>query len=142
MFNEITILISALVVLLISIISLAWYYGILITAFIFICLILLLLILIQKGKSSMGIGNLGGGNQMLFGGSGGQDVFQKTTWVLGTIFMGGSLVLAMMRPHSGNSNLLRRIEQNQPMVQMPVKPTETKQTEQSSQSEEGAKDTP
>jgi len=122
MFNEITILISALVVLLAGLIGLSWYYGILITGFILVCFILLLLILIQKGKSSMGIGNLGGGNQMLFGGSGGQDIFQKTTWVLGTIFMGGSLLLAFVK--KPQSDLIRRIERNQPTVQMPVKPTE------------------
>lgn len=55
--------------------------------------------MIQKGKSSTGLGNLGGGNQMLFGGSGGQDVFQKITWVLGGLFMAGSLVLALMKTH-------------------------------------------
>lgn len=45
----------------------------------------------------MGLGGLGGGAQMLFGGSGGQDIFQKITWVLGTIFMVGSLFLAIMK---------------------------------------------
>jgi len=128
MFNEITILISALVVLLAGMICLSWYYGILIAGFIFVCFILLLLILIQKGKSSMGIGNLGGGNQMLFGGSGGQDIFQKTTWVLGTIFMGGSLLLAFVKKPI-HSDLIGRIEKSQPTVQMPVKPTETLQAE-------------
>lgn len=47
----------------------------------------------------MGIGSIGGGNQMLFGGSGGQDVFQKATWILGSLFMAGSLVLALMKSH-------------------------------------------
>jgi len=42
----------------------------------------------QKGKGGMGLGSMGGGAQMLFGGSGGQDIFQKTTWVLGIIFYG------------------------------------------------------
>lgn len=134
MFNEITILIAALVILLVGIISLSWYYGILITGFIFVCFILLLLILIQKGKSSMGIGNLGGGNQMLFGGSGGQDIFQKTTWALGAIFMGGSLVLAMVKKPV-HSDLLSRLEKNQPTVQMPVKPTEPAQAEPAATSE-------
>lgn len=58
---------------------------------------LIFLILIQKGKGSMGLGNLGGGAQMLFGGSGGQDIFQKATWLLGTIFIFGSLGLALMK---------------------------------------------
>ena len=47
----------------------------------------------------MGIGSIGGGNQMIFGASGGQDIFQKATWVLGGLFMTGSLVLALMKSH-------------------------------------------
>lgn len=72
-------------------------YGFLLTLFIFTCFLLIMIILIQQGKGSMGIGNLGGGTQMLFGGSGGQDVFQKITWILGLLFMAGSLFLALMR---------------------------------------------
>lgn len=45
----------------------------------------------------MGLGNLGGGTQLLFGGSGGQDLFQKTTWILGVVFIGGSLLLSIMK---------------------------------------------
>jgi preprotein translocase subunit SecG len=74
-------------------------YGFLITTFTISCILLILLVLIQKGKGSMGIGSMGGGTQMLFGGSGGQDFFQKATWVLGAIFMGGSLVLGLMKSH-------------------------------------------
>lgn len=45
----------------------------------------------------MGLGSLGGSSQMLFGGSGGQDIFQKATWVLGFSFMFLSLVLSLMK---------------------------------------------
>jgi len=45
----------------------------------------------------MGLGGLGGGAQMIFGGSGGQDFFQKITWVLGIIFMTGALFLSLMK---------------------------------------------
>lgn len=72
-------------------------YGLLLTLYLLVCVLLVLLVLVQKGKSSMGIGNLGGGVQMLFGGSGGQDVFQKTTWALGAIFIAGSLFLSMLK---------------------------------------------
>ncbi len=72
-------------------------YGLLLSLFIFVCLFLILIILIQQGKGNMGIGNMGGGAQMLFGGSGGQDVFQKITWGLGALFMAGSLFLSLMR---------------------------------------------
>lgn len=45
----------------------------------------------------MGLGGLGGGSQMLFGGSGGQDMFQKITWILTAFFLFGSLVLSIMK---------------------------------------------
>lgn len=45
----------------------------------------------------MGLGNLGGTSQILFGGSGGQDILQKATWFLGTIFIFGSLGLAVIK---------------------------------------------
>jgi len=79
-------------------------YGLMLTLFVFVCLLLILIVLIQQGKSSMGLGNLGGSTQMLFGGSGGQDIFQKTTWVLGIIFIFGSLVLSLMKTHAGRSS--------------------------------------
>jgi preprotein translocase subunit SecG len=68
--------------------------------FVIVCLLLILLILVQRGKSSMGLGSMGGSAQMLFGGSGGQDIFQKATWVLGAIFMFGSLGLALLTTKS------------------------------------------
>jgi len=75
-------------------------FGLLLTLYMVVCFLLVLLVLVQKGKSSMGMGNLGGGVQMLFGGSGGQDIFQKATWVLGAIFMAGSLALSLLKTHS------------------------------------------
>lgn len=71
--------------------------GLLTTLLIIDGLFMILLILIQKGKGSMGLGVLGGGAQTLFGGSGGQDLFQKMTWVAGAIFMAGSFGLAIMK---------------------------------------------
>lgn len=60
-------------------------------------MLLILLILYQKGKNSLGLGSLGGANQMLFGGTGGQDLFQKVTWVLVALFLSGSLLLALYK---------------------------------------------
>jgi preprotein translocase subunit SecG len=40
----------------------------------------------QKGKGGLGLGGLGG-----------QDLFQKITWVLGSIFMVGAMVLSLMK---------------------------------------------
>ena len=67
---------------------LSFVYGI-------VCFFIILLVLIQRGKGSMGIGNLGGSNQMLFGSSGGQDIFQKITWFCCVILFVGSLLLAI-----------------------------------------------
>lgn len=75
-------------------------YELLLTLFVISCLTLILLVLIQKGKGSMGLGSMGGGTTMLFGGSGGQDLFQKITWALGAILMGGSLLLGLMKSSS------------------------------------------
>jgi preprotein translocase subunit SecG len=78
-------------------------YGFLLFLYVFNCLLLITIILMQKGKSSMGLGAMGGGAQMLFGGSGGQDLFQKITWVLGVIFMVGALTLSLMKSNQSKS---------------------------------------
>ena len=75
-------------------------YGFLVTIYSICLVLLILLILIQKSKGSMGLGAMSGSSQMLFGGSGGQDVLQKTTWVLGAIMLLGSLGLSLLRTHS------------------------------------------
>lgn len=104
-------------------------FGLLLFVYIFICFFLVLIILIQKGKSSMGLGNLGGSTQMLFGGSGGQDIFQKITWVLTAIFLGGSLILAIMK--TSQHNTFKYIKQQ--TAPMP-KPLPTPMTQPSDQS--------
>ena len=72
-------------------------FSFLVSIFVFVTILLILLILIQKGKGSTGLGSLGGGTQMLFGGSGGQDFFQKITWTLGAIFMALSFGLSYVK---------------------------------------------
>lgn len=73
----------------------------------------------------MGIGNLGGGVQMLFGGSGGQDIFQKTTWALGALFMFGSLGLSLMKTHEFSQS--RYLKTARPAVTVPAN-TDSKPT--------------
>lgn len=76
-------------------------YGILSTLFVLLCFLMILIILLQKSKGSLGvIGSAGSGAQMLFGGSGGQDLFQKITWTFVFLFLGGSLLLAIMKNRS------------------------------------------
>jgi preprotein translocase subunit SecG len=72
-------------------------YGFLLTLYIINCFLLVLIILMQKSKGGLGLGSMGGGAQMIFGGGGGQDLFQKITWVLGSIFMMGAMILSLMK---------------------------------------------
>lgn len=67
------------------------------------CCFIVLLVLIQKGKGNMGLGSMGGGNQMLFGSSGGQDIFQKITWILCALLLIGSLSLSVLKGKYGSS---------------------------------------
>jgi len=111
-------------------------YGFLVTLFVFVCLLLVLVVLIQKSKGSIGMGGLGGGSQMLFGGSGGQDLFQKITWGLGAIFMTLSLLLALMKSSGGTSRYLDKtkalpVQQNAPkMPDTPAAPAQAPAPEQ------------
>jgi len=87
--------------------------------------------MIQEGKNSMGLGGIGGGTQMLFGGSGGQDIFQKITWVLGAIFLFGSLTLALMKAKPSSSVYLKNKATTEQRRALPAPATEaTEQTPQ------------
>jgi len=80
-------------------------YQILVFLFVFLSILLVFLILLQQSKNSMGLSGISAGStQMIFGGSGGQDIFQKITWFLGISFMVISLVLALIK--KGSSSLI------------------------------------
>ena len=70
--------------------------GFLMTLFVILCLLLVLFILIQQDKGDMGLGGISRGSQMLFGGSGGQDFFEKATWAMGALFLCGALFLTIL----------------------------------------------
>ncbi|MBM3894755.1 preprotein translocase subunit SecG [Candidatus Dependentiae bacterium] len=55
------------------------------TAIVVLAVLIVLAVLLQEGKSDMGLGSAG--RQMLFGGSGGQSMIEKTTWVLGFLLI-------------------------------------------------------
>ena len=65
------------------------------------CCLIVFLVLLQKGKGNMGLGSMGGGNQMLFGSSGGQDIFQTMTWILCGLLLLGSLSLSVLKNKYG-----------------------------------------
>lgn len=100
-------------------------YGILLTLFIIACVSLIVLVLVQKGKGSMGLGNLGGGTQMLFGGSGGQDLFQKITWVLGACFMFGSIALGILKSSYLHDVRYIKVNEPKPVAKETVPPVES-----------------
>jgi len=78
-------------------------FGLLVSLYVFIAFLLILLVMVQKSKGSTGLGALGGHTQMLFGASGGQDIFQKATWTLGAVIMIGSLLLALLNQRYAHS---------------------------------------
>jgi len=92
-------------------------FGFLLTLFIINCFFLILFIMLQQGKG--GLGALGGSSQMLFGGSGGADFMQKATWVMGSIFLFGSLSLAILRTKQYQTGSLLRQPVSQQMPQLP-----------------------
>jgi len=97
--------------------------GLLTTLLVIDGIFLVLVIMLQKSKGGIGLTGFGGGAQMLFGGSGGQDLFQKITWVLGFLFMAGSLLLVVVnQKHS--SVLSRRPMQQQAPINIPAPQTE------------------
>lgn len=73
--------------------------------FIILCFFLAIIILLQQGKGDMGLGSMAGG-QMLFGGSGGQTFFERATWIMGAIFIFGSLGLAILKSKEVRSSRL------------------------------------
>ncbi len=82
-------------------------YAFLMFFFILTCICLGFFILIQPGKGDMGLGSLGGSSQMLFGGSGGQEFFEKTTWILSAIFIVGALGLSVLKSRETRQTRLK-----------------------------------
>ena len=81
-------------------------FGFLMTVFIVLTVFLAILILLQQGKGDMGLGSLATSSQAFFGGSGGQEFFERLTWGLGLIFIAGSLALSVMKSRQSlNSQL-------------------------------------
>lgn len=80
--------------------------GLLNFLYCFSSIVLIGLVLAQKSKGGLGLGSLGGSSQMLFGGSGGQTLFQKITWILGVILMAGGLTLAIYKYKNFQANYL------------------------------------
>lgn len=83
-------------------------YTFLMVFFIILCFFLALFVLLQQGKGDFGFGSMGG-TQMLFGGAGGQGFFEKVTWVLGAVFILGSLGLSILKSYEERSSVLKGV---------------------------------
>ena len=108
-------------------------YTLLMVLFVLLSLFLALLVLIQQGKGDMGLGSLGGSTQMLFGGSGGQEFFEKITWALGAFFILGSLGLAVLKSkqvrQSRVSSLAKKQLPTRPQPQNNIPPATPQKTQ-------------
>ena len=72
----------------------------------------------------MGLGAIGGASQTLFGGSGGQDFFEKATWTMGALFMFGALGISILRTNVSESRLGNFRAQTNTQHQAPQQPAE------------------
>ena len=72
-------------------------YTFLMVLFVILSILLAVVILIQPGKGDMGLGSIGSGSQVLFGGSGGRSFFEKVTWVMAALFILGALGLSLIK---------------------------------------------
>ena len=98
-------------------------FNILIFLFTFLAILLVSVILLQPGKGDMGLSGLAREGQMLFGGSGGQNFFEKVTWAMGLTFMMGALALTLLGTREASSSRVvgykAPIQQSQPVKQDP-----------------------
>lgn len=79
-------------------------FTLLLILFTILAILLAIVILIQPGKGDMGLGSIGTGTQVLFGGSGGRSFFEKITWALGAIFILGALGLSLIKTKETQSS--------------------------------------
>jgi preprotein translocase subunit SecG len=79
-------------------------FTFLLVLFTILSVLLVVVILIQPGKGDMGLGSIGTGTQVLFGGSGGRSFFEKLTWTMAAIFLLGALGLSFMKSSENQSS--------------------------------------
>lgn len=109
-------------------------FGILLTLFSILCIFLAIFIFIQQGKGDMGLGSLGA--QSLFGGSGGQDFFEKATWVMGALFILGALGLSMLHISTNRSRVANvPVNKTHSMPQIPTEHNHSHDTEHETEAE-------
>jgi|SRR4051812_48282108 protein translocase SecG subunit len=90
--------------------------------FIVLCFVLAFFVLLQQGKGDLGLGGLMG-NQQLFGGSGGQQFFERATWIMIAIFVSGALGLTILKTRSTQVSSIVGYKETKP-VQAPLPSSE------------------
>lgn len=69
-----------------------------------LALLIIIAVLIQEGKGDMGLGSAS--RQILFGGSGGQNILEKITWVIGFLFMAIALGLTIAKTRDHHNSVV------------------------------------
>ena len=92
--------------------------------YVLICLLLLVVVLLQQGKGGDIAAAFGGsGSQAAFGARAGATLLTRATTVLGTLFMVGAMVLAIIGQR-GPSSVLSGLDGPAP-VEAPAEPVES-----------------
>lgn len=69
-------------------------------------------ILIQQSKGEIGFGGAPSrGTQVVFGGSGGQDFFERVTWILGVVFLASCLAMNYFQSKEQSRSILESYQQ-------------------------------
>ncbi len=80
--------------------------------FVLLCVLMLTTILIQQSKGEIGFGAAPSkGTQLVFGGSGGQEFFEKTTWFLAVIFLTSCVGFAYYQSKEQSRSILESHQQ-------------------------------
>ncbi len=75
------------------------------------CALMLVSILIQQSRGEIGFGAAPSkGTQIVFGGSGGQEFFEKTTWLLGVIFLSSCVAMAYFQSKEQSRSILENYQ--------------------------------
>lgn len=109
-------------------------FTLLLVIFTMFAILLAIVILIQPGKGDMGLGSIGTGTQVLFGGSGGRSFFEKITWTLGAIFIFGALGLSLIKTKENQAS--RFADYTSSQKPSPKLPTEMPKQPESTEADE------
>ena len=81
--------------------------------FVIICTLMLIVIMIQQSRGEIGFGAAPSkGTQLVFGGSGGQEFFERTTWTLGFIFVISCLTMSYFQSKEQSRSIIESYKQS------------------------------